>query len=388
MDNITYYKKYIKYKTKYLNLRKNQIGGKEPRYSIVCLCMLKDHYVIGSCICAFVHKYMISLQKRKIELTVMCDDYIYDKWHTTLKEYFDNVKRIKLIEYGLSDSYAYAKKKYDWMQYAPNKWECLNFTEFDRILFCDVDMLPVDPTFYDLFEYNVPAVHRRYVFAQKENLTLEHFDDKCIDNSMVTEKNTYKSVQGYIMGNTSPIGTLDAGLVLIEPSKELHDSYYDFVSETYKHGVYSILGTGVDETSLFYFLTKRGPIYEICRKFIVTPWDSNSEYVKKALLYNFLSFIKPWAKARILQWDEEVLWSDIYDIMPKSKKFIDLYETQIKQQYEEFKKMNSFEKRKYFYGANFNIVNDKNLLTYKRTSTTYGMLDIKQLAGIFDKYKN
>ena len=40
-----------------------------------------------------LHKYLI--KNRNISLVIMCDDYIYDKWHDVLGLYFDEVIKIE-----------------------------------------------------------------------------------------------------------------------------------------------------------------------------------------------------------------------------------------------------------------------------------------------------
>lgn len=62
--------------------------------------MLKDHYVIGACINAYTNKAMLhALNINNIDLVIMCDDYIYDKYVDILSIYFDKVKKYLCIKY-------------------------------------------------------------------------------------------------------------------------------------------------------------------------------------------------------------------------------------------------------------------------------------------------
>ena len=65
--------------------------------------MLKDHYVVAACISAFAHKSIINHYNLDIELIIMCDEYIYKKYKSILKYYFDKVKKIDLIKYNSKD---------------------------------------------------------------------------------------------------------------------------------------------------------------------------------------------------------------------------------------------------------------------------------------------
>ena len=386
VDIDIYKKKYKKYKHKYLELKYGSGSNNNLLpYAVVCLCMLKDHYVIGACICAFVHKYMISLQEKKIKLVVMCDDYIYTKWNDVLQKYFDEVIKIDLIPYGVSDKYQYSKTKYDWMQYAPNKWQCLKFIKYSKILFCDVDILPIDTKFYEIFNYQTPAIYAAYPYLNSEQIQLKK--NNCKNGHEVEIKNSFNSYSQYINDNTRPIGSLDGGLILLQPNMDTYEKYLKFLSDIYDRGSYSIFNSGTDETSLFYYLSKHTKLYNICKTYAVIPWESTLNDVKNAQGYNFLSFIKPWIKGRIYQWDEERIWSDLFDAMVKdktieNKKLEKLYNEQILMQYTKFNQMKPKEKQKYFYNKNFNIINDDNILSYNDHKHQYGILDIKQLHGV------
>ena len=72
-----------------------------------------------------------------------------------------------------------------------------------------------------------------------------------------------------------------------------------------------------------------------------------------------------------------MLWTDLFEIMPKNKKLNDLYIKCIKEQYENFKLLSNEEKKKFYNNKNFDIVNENNLLTYNQKHD-YGSLKIKE----------
>ena len=120
------------------------------------LSMLKDHYVLGACIAAFTHKQFINKLNLNVKLVIMCDDYIYNKYNNLLKNYFDRVIKIKLVYHHLKSDYQkiyHINNKYTWINLSLSKWECLQFEEYNKILFLDIDILPIKKKFYNLFNF-------------------------------------------------------------------------------------------------------------------------------------------------------------------------------------------------------------------------------------------
>ena len=342
------------------------------KYAIVFLCMLKEHYVVGACITAYIHKCFIKQLSMNIKLIIMCDDNIYDKYNHLLKLYFDRVVKLKLEYFPLSNKYNFAKEKYiSWVSYATNKWQCLKFDEFNKILFLDIDMLPSKLEFYDIFRLNTPAVFPDKIARKIDTCnTLLNYD-------------TGTSYADYVNNKFNFCGSIDGGIVLLSPSKKLYRQYKKFTHDIYKNGIYSRHESFPDEMSLFYFLSKQpgNAIYTICRKYSVIPWDFPDE-ASGALLYNFNSFYKPWIKGFAIQWDNERIWHYIYDILPYNETLDKLYNDSIRDHYN-----NTFltlepniQKKRY----NLNEVDLKkldaiNVNKKNNNEKKYGILDMKIL---------
>ena len=325
-----YKSKYMKYKNKYINLKRT-LGG-NIKNAIFMLCMLKDHYVLGACIAAFTHKQYINKLNLNIELVIMCDSYIFDKYNKTLSKYFDSVLKIELRSFDLSNKYNFVKNKYTWINFSLSKWECLKYDMYNKILFIDIDMLPNNEDFYKLFEFNTPAF-----------LNI-HEKKKCVNSDPFKYSINY-SYSEYINNYVEKIGSIDGGICLLKPNKETYNNYIEFTNNLYKNGLYSYYRSGPDETSLFYFYLKKNVnMYNICNDYCVIPWD-NPELVKGAKAYNFLSWVKPWRKPLFLSWEEETIWRDIYNIMPHYEKIEKVFNDSITDYINEFNKM-SFNRKK------------------------------------------
>lgn len=336
---MSYYYKYKEYKNKYLELKNNYNLNKNKKFSIVMFCILKDHYVLGACIAAYIHKLFINkLGTGNIDLVIMCDDYIYDKYKNTLEYYFDKVIKIKLRYFKPSDKYNYAKEKYStWIGYSLNKWQCLKFTEYNKILFLDIDILPNSIKFYTLFNFKTPAVHIRSMpnYICSNSKLIKHVSD-----TNISFDNYIKNIHNY--------GSVDGGIVLLEPSMDVYNKYVNFTDNLFKDGIYSSFGSGPDETSIFYyFMSRKIPIYDICVDYLVVPWD-DTKYVKYAKSYNFLSFIKPWTKPKFLSWDEEILWRDIYDNMPHGDKLETLFKNTLEESINIYLSHSNKNRKKYY----------------------------------------
>lgn len=348
----------IQYNSMELN---NNSETSSDQNAIIFLCMLNEHYVIASCVSAWVHRYLIEKSKRNIKLIIMCDTTIYAKWRNTLIKYFDEVVKIDLLEYKLAKQYEYAKHKYNWLQYSINKWQCLKFEQYDKVLFCDVDILPVDTKFYEIFDMSAPAFNC--------NMPIPTYTKQSTMRFKMTHGNM--TFQLYIGDGYKYVGSIDGGLCLLKPSKKLYDEYVKFTRNVFSAGMYATYKSGPDETSLYYFYlcVLKSEISVIDYATCIVPWDVDIYTCKNALSYNFLSFVKPWLKYREFQWIEETLWSDLIIKMGMPDELRNLVQFQQSIQHKKYLQMAPREQRKY-YGRNE---------LHDNARQNYGMLDIKDI---------
>lgn len=327
--------------------------------AIFMLCMLKDLYFIGACMSAFVHRALMRNNNIDFDLVIMCDDYIYDKYKKTLEFYFDRVINIKLSKYEMKDINAGNRdvwmRKYGWVVYGLNKWQCLNYEEYNKVLFIDVDILPVSKHFYNLFNHDTPSIH---VHSGKKL-----FDSSdCVNNRKITDilKN-YSTYNEYIEKSGDNYISLDGGLLLLKPNKKDYNEYIEYLDDIGKNGIYQHVRSGIDETTLFYYYAKykkNKQFYLICSdNYINIPWDVPKKYTK-FYSYNFLSYKKPWTKPTFISWKEETIWREIYHKMIKTKKFIKYYEKNLIDGLKEFKNFdNSFHEQKKYFNVEYKIKN-------------------------------
>ena len=299
---------------------------KSKKYAIFYLCYRNDYYVMGLLCSLKAHMKLLNTFKEgnEIDLVVMCDEYIYN-YHDYFKEYCD---RVIVINMDLLPEhhklYKLAKYSKKWMDYIINKWHCLYFEEYQKILFTDIDILPCAPSVYDIFTY----YKEPYIFSCRNF-------KKCQESKYYSPdlpKTKYASYEDYILQGTFFI---DAGFIILTPNKQLHDEYFKFVNKinfTNKNTVSQ--GSGIDETSLYYFLSHIKKVDYNCTKkedTPIIPWDrpitcaseqNVSREVPRGKLFNYLSSIKPFIKPIPLMWEEEYIWKILEKQIITGNKFL------------------------------------------------------------------
>lgn len=399
--------------------------SKQKKNAIFMLLMLSESYLVGACINGLVQKYMLKKAglNKNVDVVCMCDQYMYN-YEPVLKNYFDRVVEIKLLKIK---SKAYFKKYESWTEYALNKWHCLQYDEYDKIYFTDIDVLPRSIKLYDVFNIPTPAFMLRtpawlridckkgYEQFDKKRITKRNLGTKLITNHSEYNKiiNSFKY-------------SLDGGFLLIKPDISDYNNFFDWIKQLAQSGkVIPPIWTTIDETGLlYYYMVNRKQIYRICDQFCVSPgsdWytspkkaiyklKSNKilsdkdkkcgmQFLKKsrkvAYSYNFISGINPWQKPLILMWKEEYIWHilaqqvtlitpvlkniNILDNLQVYKQAIDYIEgTQNKEEPVNFDHVNSVVKK-------FMKILDKNSDTLVIISNkAYKMNNINQKA--LDKY--
>ena len=367
--------------------------------AIVMLCMLKEHYMIGACINAFINKALMKTNNiHDIKLVIMCDDYIYNNYYNILINYFDEVIKInlrndKIIEFKKRK--LSTNTKYNWLNYSLNKWECLKYVQYDKILFLDIDILPVHKNFYNIFNLNTPALkittlNNKYYFKDINNE---------LNNNML-KYNSYKEYIKY--GHFS----INGGIFLLKPSLESYNKYYSFINTLYKenNGIYQQVYSGIDETTLYYFFHIYNiNIYTIDDKYIKIPWNDFKNKINNKMIfysYNYLSYIKPWNKPKYLEWNEEYLWRDIYKKMiniTKDKKLHYLYKKNMLNSIQQYFSFDEKFKLKYYnkqlnfnQNINYNQIKEleKNIIYKKYDYGNINSKTIKKLFKSIHKYNN
>ena len=271
-------------------------------YNAICMLIFGNiKYLIGGCLSAYMHKSYIKKLDLDIKIVVMVDNLIY-KYKEELLFFFDEVFLIDLFEIKIGKEYFIYERYSKWIKYSINKWQLLNFTQFNKILFLDVDVLPINKNFYNIFNFNTPAVLTNNISPK--------LDNKKIMISDILYKNNF-DINNFCCTKIKLKRSIDGSLLLIKPNKKLFVEYFDFIKICDDKGGWNAFpNRGIDETSILLFLMffKKIDIYHVSTKYIVKICYTSS---LNSYAFDYTSEIKPWTKLPFFQWDDEYIWNKI-----------------------------------------------------------------------------
>ena len=266
-------------------------------------------YVVGACLSAWTHRQFINNLNLDIQLIVMVDDVLYYQYKDELSKYFDRVELIKMREMKLNPDYKVIHKYSEWMKNSVSKWEILKYDEYAKILFIDVDILPIKPDFYNVFDIDTPGIVVKGMNAQQNQIIRpDTFLERDLKKYGPIEPSEYYNLS--LKLKTS----LDAGFVLFTPDKSLYDEYFQFLKICEgSAGYISSFHSSVDETTLllFFVVYKQMPVHHIPYDYAAIPWEKFAYDKDNVKGVNFLSMVKPWVKMPMIQWADENIWHDV-----------------------------------------------------------------------------
>lgn len=261
--------------------------------AIVYYCFGSDYYITG--LLASLHA-LNKIKPEDVKTVILVDEYIFN-FVDLISQFADRIILIdppKLEGYYLNHS----REKYrmEWVDNIINKWRCLSLTEYEMILFLDIDILPIKKKMFDLFDkyknFDIVFQFRRIKGR------------KVFYHSLKIKKRKYPSFKKFMNNNQDYI---NAGFVLLKPSMKLYNAIYDnFEEANIKNKKFNM--SGIDETFL-YFKT-----LELNLKFTqfskserpIIPWVDTD--IEKCSVLNYLSEVKPFVKSVENMWKEEYIW--------------------------------------------------------------------------------
>lgn len=271
----------------------------------------KELYVLGCIAAGFVHKQFIKKNNYNIDIILMISKE-YEKYRNELLLYFDKIFVIDMLTIKLDSSYVILEK-YNWMEYSINKWQALKFIEYDKILFIDIDVLPLNEKLYDIFDHEAPA----FLSSINEYRSINKLEFLLQD----TINNEEYSTVALKLKNK-----ITASFILIKPNIKEYNEYFNVFIKMCEgsSGYISLIDSGPDESSilLYYLFYKNIKCHYIPYDYSVISWDRVSYNINNVRSINYLSWIKPWVKLPFMQWGEENIWYNILHIITKNNKII------------------------------------------------------------------
>jgi cell division protein FtsL len=316
----------------YTNLNKSESSN--SKNAIFMLIFSEPHYMIGAVIAASVHKKLLLDNNIMMDIVCMVDDNIY-KYKDELLKYFDRVILIDMIKIKLHNDLVIYNRYSKWMQYSITKWCILQYDEYDKILFCDIDLLPIDKQFYNIFNINSFGIFVTHKINTNSNQLHHTYVNKCDNFNMIANKSEFFETNDEIINyNNIPKDvilkqSINATLLLAKPNKQLYNEYLDFIKLCEFNGGYnSFHGKGVDETTMFLFLIfyKEIECKYISCEYAIIPREFNNKYNYEIKAINYATVIKPWLKMPMLCFTDEIVWHKlITKIIDKKSRIYTIY---------------------------------------------------------------
>lgn len=285
----------------YLSYSKNNIkGGSEHKNAYVMLMFGGDKYLEGIKTLA----YSLIKTGTKHDIVCMVTDDVSQNAREEMK--LLNIKIIEVPYLKFKSKPLKSKKqndRYPWINVSYTKLNCLNLTQYNKILFLDADML-VMKNIDHLFKQYAPASQfvDKKIFKGKYN----NF------GKFVTQKNIKKLL------NTKQF-VADGGLLLLEPNKKHFEQYKKMVKSMEPFGFKAI--SGYDEQSICYFMSlyKKGPK----KKWLNLGGQYSCNWTiecdqEDAFILNFIGEIKPWVKNIEKEFPDTKSWYKINNDMKKN----------------------------------------------------------------------
>jgi alpha-N-acetylglucosamine transferase len=263
-------------------------------------------YLTGALSSAYIYKSTMTRKQRStIDLICIVENTLYDMYKDILLKVFDKVYSITMDYIHLSDEYKHRLEKAG--KYTPrlassytNKWQSFGIVEYEKILFMDMDIVPMNSKFFNVFELPTPAAminpYPKPFTKYPEEVSSDEWFTKPITKTL-SAHNIKHSING--------------GIFLFSPSKELAGSYFRFLKAMQKpKGYSSLTGSFPDETSLILYFAGflRKKIHIIPDFYSKAGWESDKS---RALSINYLYAIKPWnIPPQMLYGSSDLLWID------------------------------------------------------------------------------
>lgn len=217
------------------------------KFAYVTLVMKGDNYTPG----AIVLAESIRRSGSTYDILCMCTPDVSDQ----AREHISTVARVVSVDYVRYDSKPMLTKRQaelyaSWMSESYTKWRCLEFDEYDKILFVDADML-VTNNIDHLFDLNAPAATFSSPWAKEfhptssfdlKNYPTEHADR--VPAHIILE--TIERGWGYLA---------IASLVLLKPDRTHFREMCQMVELAQPFGLDTL--STPDEESIVYFYANR-----------------------------------------------------------------------------------------------------------------------------------
>lgn len=283
----------------------------EPLFAYVWLIFGGNFYIPG----VLPSAYSVKKTETKHDLVLMyIDGELTHQELDLLSTIFTKLVKVPYLQYK-SKRMKTAKQQEmygDWIDKSYTKANCLNLTEYKKVLFMDADTI-VLKNMDHLFDMTAPAGtfsspwgdrYRGYIPLgmypkdHDKNVSL-HMIDKAVTS-----------------GGVVAIGTT----MLLEPNRKDFDDYTAYVYSNQPFG-FPKCNSGFDEQSITYFFSKiKGVMWKhIHQQYNFIPWKHNWLSGETPYVYHFFNKEKPWLLDPVEYTDLKVYYQTVSDMISEYK---------------------------------------------------------------------
>lgn len=274
----------------------------KSQYAWVLLVMKGDSYVPG----ALVMAHSLRRVQTAHDIVCMVSDDVSDRARQQLN-LVCNVVSVPYLKFRSKPmKTAKQQEKYsNWMNASYTKWNCLNLTQYKKVIFLDVDKIVIKNIDH-LFSLQYPAGTFSNPWAYPFAKGKKALHNPYMNKGRLPQHGSRISKQQVIKG-LSRSHVLVATTVLLRPDAQHYKDYIAFVKskQPYKHvNCFSM----VDEQSIAEFMLQKYPNwYHIHRKHNFIPWKFNWLLNEQPTVMHFFN-INPWNMERKNYPDLEYWW--------------------------------------------------------------------------------
>ncbi len=264
--------------------------------AFVMLVMKGDNYGYG----AITVAHSLRLHDTKHKIVCMVTNDVSKEMKANIKKVVDHVYVVDYLSFPSKQlkTESQTEKYGNWIGASYTKWNCLQLEKFNKVCFLDADQIVVKNIDH-IFDVEPPAA----VF----NLVWQNNNQFYVGEKIVPD------VIHYLL-EKSMVGS--ASVVVLKPSIEVFNRYYDFILAASKEKPYGHNGfSGYDEQSIAEFYSKEKVEWTVLSSsYMSIMWKHKDKITVDAKglpdpsILHFMGVTKPWLPDSDVTWDDARLW--------------------------------------------------------------------------------
>jgi len=286
----------------------------EPRCAWAVLIMIGKAYAPG----ALVVAQSLRAARTKHDLVCMVTADVPEETRDQLRLVFDRVADVPYVSHAARPlpSSKQAESYNGWIDRAFTKWNCLNLTDYDRVLFVDADIV-FTANADELFDLRPPAACYSLPWAQPWQKKGNALSNPYIEPGACDMPHGAPVPATKVMDALRSRTFVGGGfLVLLEPGREKYSELLALIREKPVYGQGYLTTSRADECSIAELYAGQGTDWtHIHQRYAAIPWKK--DWVSRDIRGFHYFGRKPWESARD-EWPDLADWWKVADRLTAS----------------------------------------------------------------------